>query len=231
MKFTSAGNSNQSNLEIRKQNLAILSIQEQDRQRIARDLHDTSLQNLAHLVHKIELSSLYIDKDPIRAKLELAAVNKNLKEIIDEIRNTIFDLRPMSFDDLGLKAAFENLIDNINEDNKYVTDVVIEEPLSDNNMILTAVYRIVQESLNNIEKHAEAGKIIFHTKNKENFYVLDIQDDGTGFSETEIEEKKERHFGMTVMKERVSLLGGRIDINSEEGKGTQVHIEIPLTQE
>lgn len=229
MKFTSNENPNQSNLEKQKQNLAILSIQEQDRQRIARDLHDTSLQNLAHLVHKIELSSLYIDKDPIRAKLELAAVNKNLKEIIDEIRNTIFDLRPMSFDDLGLKAAFENLIDNINEDKKYVTDVVIEEPLSDDDMILTAIYRIVQESLNNIEKHAEASKIIFHTKNKENYYVLDIQDDGAGFSESEIQEKKDRHFGMTVMKERVSLLGGKIDIDSEEGKGTQVHIEIPLT--
>ena len=70
-------------------NLMALSIQEEDRQRIARELHDTSLQNLAHLIHKIELSSLYIDQDPVRAKLELSAVNKNLREIIEEIRCTI----------------------------------------------------------------------------------------------------------------------------------------------
>ena len=91
----------------------ILTIQEDERKRIARDLHDTSLQNLAHLIHKIELSSMYIDVDPNQAKLELASVNKKLREIIDEIRSILFDLRPMTFDDLGLKAALERLLMNL----------------------------------------------------------------------------------------------------------------------
>lgn len=90
--------------------LNIISIQEEERQRIARDLHDASLQNLAHLVHKIELGSLYIDKDPIQAKLELAAVSKNLKEIIEDIRNTIYDLRPMTFDVLVLKRQWKGCV-------------------------------------------------------------------------------------------------------------------------
>ena len=71
-----------------KKNLAVINIQEEDRQRIARDLHDTSLQNLAHIIHKIELAGMFIDKDPVKAKLELAVIKKDLKAIIEDIRNT-----------------------------------------------------------------------------------------------------------------------------------------------
>ena len=95
---------NQSVLLHMKQ-LSVLDVQEKERQRIARDLHDSSLQNLTHLVHKVELSSLYIDQDPIKAKLELATVEQGLRKVIDDIRNRIYDLRPMSFDDLGLKET------------------------------------------------------------------------------------------------------------------------------
>lgn len=95
---------------IENNNLTIFKVQEEERQRIARDLHDTSLQNLTHLIHKIELSSLYIDKDPIQAKLELSIVEKSLRKTIEEIRNIIYDLRPMSFDDLGLKNAAFTII-------------------------------------------------------------------------------------------------------------------------
>ena len=102
--------------------LRYLDIQEKDRQRIARDLHDTSLQNLAHLIHRIELSSMYIDKDPIQAKLELASVNKNMKVIIEDIRNTIFDLRPMSFDDLGFADMLEDFLQKLRE--KYKICVI-----------------------------------------------------------------------------------------------------------
>ena len=87
----------------------VFEIQELDRRRIARDLHDTSLQNLSHLIHKLELVSMYMDKDMIRAKLELASVSKNINHIIDEIRMVIYDLRPMVFDDLGLKNAIIGL--------------------------------------------------------------------------------------------------------------------------
>ena len=80
---------NQSVLLHMKQ-LSVLDVQEKERQRIARDLHDSSLQNLTHLVHKVELSSLYIDQDPIKAKLELATVEQGLRKVIDDIRNRIY---------------------------------------------------------------------------------------------------------------------------------------------
>lgn len=214
--------------EVRKKNLTILNIQEEDRQRIARELHDTSLQDLTHLIHKIELSSMFIDQDPVRAKLELAVVNKNLRAVIDEIRNTIFDLRPMSFDDLGLKSAFEQLIEKVKEDKSFVIDMDIDDVSCENDLILAAIFRAAQECLINIVKHSEAEKITFSCKSIDNLCVIDIKDNGKGFSKEEIECKKKKHFGITVMKERISLLGGKLSIDSKKEKGTRIHMEVPL---
>lgn len=213
-------------LKCRERDFAVLNVQEEDRQRIARDLHDTSLQNLAHLVHKIELSSLYIDKDVVKAKLELSVVSKILKETIDEIRNIIFDLRPMTFDDLGFKAALERLLSDINENKQYIITSEIDDVSCENNLILVSIYRIVQEGLNNIVKHAEASEISFICRNDNHICIIDIKDNGKGFCmNNDIEEK---HFGLSLMKERTRLLNGKIDICSIIGKGTTIHFEIPF---
>ncbi len=214
----------------RQQNFSILNIQEEDRQRIARDLHDTSLQNLAHLVHKIELSGMFIDQDPLRAKIELAVISKNLKAVIEEIRNTIFDLRPMSFDDLGLKSAFEQLLQKINSNHLYEIDADIEDVSCENDLVLATIYRAVQECLNNTVKHAEATKIVFRCKEGENICVIDIEDNGIGFTMDEmLSKQQDRHFGITLLKERISLLGGKVSIDSVKEEGTHIHIEVPLT--
>lgn len=212
--------------EEREQGYATLKIQEADRQRIARDLHDTSLQNLAHLVHKIELSSMYIDTDPIHAKLELTVVNKKLKAVIDEIRNTIFNLRPMTFDDLGMKAALERLIAVINENKDYVVDLDIEDVSCENNLLLVTIYRVIQECLNNIVKHSKATRIFFHSKLIDGKYYIVIKDNGIGFHLDEIENEEDMHFGMTLMKERVELIGGEVSIQSDNG--TEIKICIPI---
>lgn len=208
-------------------NLTILNIQEQDRQRIARDLHDISLQNLTHLIHKIELSSMYIDTDPIQAKLELSIVNKRLRETIDEIRSIIFDLRPMTFDDLGLKVALKRLLVSISEECSCEVESDIDDVSCENNLVLVSIYRLCQESLNNFYKHAEANKLIFSCKNRDGKCILDIVDNGKGFESEKTNDGK-RHFGLSLMRERVALLNGKIDIGSEPGKGTKIHIEIPL---
>ena len=111
--------------EFHMKQFSVLDVQEKERQRIARDLHDSSLQNLTHLVHKVELSSLYIDRDPVKAKLELATIEAGLRKVIDDIRNRIYDLRPMTFDDLGLRQTLLNLFALINQDGRFemVTDI------------------------------------------------------------------------------------------------------------
>lgn len=210
-------------------NLQVLDIQEKERQRIARDLHDTSLQNLAHLVHKIELSSMFIDQDPLRAKLELAAVKKNLKSVMEEMRNTIFDLRPMSFDDLGLNECFERMFAKLKDANKtidFITD--IQNTITGNDLVLMTIFRLVQECCSNAIKHSDGDKIYVTVKIQEDKYCLSVKDNGVGFDMKAASGKENRHFGLKVMKERVELLGGNICICSSKDNGTEVKIEIPM---
>lgn len=209
-------------------NFTVLNIQEQDRQRIARDLHDSSLQNLTHLIHKIELCKLYIDQDPVRAKMEMSVLCMDIRSVISEIRNTIFDLRPMQFDDLGLKAAIERLVEVINKDKTYQIFLSIDDVLCETEMILVNIYHVIKEALINIVKHSDADIISLQCNLKDNLYVVDITDNGIGFDLSSVCNDNGRHFGMSLMKERVSLLGGSIDILSKINNGTCIHIEIPL---
>lgn len=213
--------------------LSVLEIQEKERQRIARDLHDSSLQNLTHLVHKIELSSLYIDQDPIKAKLELATVEKNLRKVIEDIRNSIFDLRPMSFDDLGIKETIEKMLLMINQDQKFQIETDIEDirpNISDSKrmIILLSIYRIIQECVQNSIKHSEGNRIKVCLKDKKDSYEINIQDNGIGFDMNEAV-KKDNHFGLSVIKERVLLLNGQIEMNTQNG--TFIKIDIPQVME
>lgn len=213
--------------------LSVLEIQEKERQRIARDLHDSSLQNLTHLVHKIELSSLYIDQDPIKAKLELATVEKNLRKVIEDIRNSIFDLRPMSFDDLGIKETIEKMLLMINQDQKFKMETDIEDirpNISDSKrmIILLSIYRIIQECVQNSIKHSEGNRIKVCLKDKKDSYEIIIQDNGIGFDMNEAV-KKDNHFGLSVIKERVLLLNGQIEMNTRNG--TFIKIDIPQVME
>lgn len=217
-------------LDHQNRNLTFLNVQEEDRQRIARDLHDTSLQNLSHLIHKIELSSMYIDKDPIQAKLELAVIGRCLRETIDEIRGTIFNLRPLTFDNISLKDAFEQLLMGMNEGGKYTIISNIDNISCENNIVLVEIYRVVSEIFCNIEKHAEADQITFDCIETEGKCVLCVKDNGKGFTGDHgyHSDDHKKHFGMSLMRERVELLNGTIDIASEKGKGTTISIEVPL---
>ena len=207
--------------------LNILSIQEEERQRIARDLHDSSLQNLAHLVHKIELGSLYIDKDPIQAKLELAAVSKSMKETIEDIRNTIYDLRPMTFDDLGFKETVERLCDSLKQKSDLNVVADIDEVKLDNEIELMTIYRIIQECSQNAINHSGGTEVTIKLRNLPSMYKITVQDNGKGFVLSDVKGKKEHHYGLTILNERVKLLNGTLDIDSVPGEGTTITIEIP----
>lgn len=218
--------------------LDILDIQEKERQRIARELHDSSVQNLTHLVHKIELSSLFIDGDPIRAKLELENCIKILKSSIEEIRGTIFNLRPMSFDDLGFKQCIEDLITNaqIKYSNCKIEYDICE--LNDDdlqskdkheiNLFMVTIYRIIQEALINALKHSNSDTVNLVVKMMDRKCLINIEDNGIGFSLDNVMKQSNKHFGLLIMNERINLLHGTILINTDIGKGTEIKIEIPL---
>lgn len=213
--------------------LSILDAQEKERQRIARDLHDTSLQNLTHLVHKVELSSLYIDEDPVKAKLELATVCKGIRKVIEEIRNSIFDLRPMSFDDLGMKETIEKMLFLLNQEKQFhiiedIDSINMQQSAPAAQILFLSIYRIIQECVQNSLKHSGGNEITVKLKEKDQSYKIFIRDNGTGFDINEAV-KKERHFGLSVIRERVYFLGGTINIDAQDG--TSIEIEIPKIDE
>lgn len=211
-----------------KRNLSIMTVQEEERQRIARDLHDTSLQTLAHLVHKLELCNLYLDKDVFQAKLEILSVRQSLKDVIEEIRNTIFDLRPMSFDDLGVEETFNRFIERENPNKKFKIISSVEKFEITHDLTVLTLYRAIQECVSNAIKHSEGSEIHITARHKPgDMYEVIIEDNGKGFTQEEADEKT-NHFGLSIIRERVSILNGTIYIQSEIGKGTKVIIEFPL---
>lgn len=213
--------------------LSILEAQEVERQRIARDLHDSTVQNLTSLVHKSELCIKLIDIDIIRAKLELNSMSNTLKMVINDMRGIIYNLKPMTLDDLGLTITvqrYANKLMNINNiEIKVTSNEEVKEILS---VIKLTVFRIIQEACNNIIKHAKAKLIEIDISYEENRLNVTVNDDGVGFT---IEHEKDKiceqssSFGLSIMQERISLLSGSINIKSEKGKGTIVNISVPLS--
>lgn len=205
--------------------------QEMDRKRIANELHDTSIQDLTHIIHQIELAGLYIDLDVTKAKLELESINDEIRKIIKDIRNTIFDLRPMSFDDLGLSGAIENLVDVLNS--RFIIDIQVDMNFIDDfdELKQLEIYRVIQECLTNAVKHSNAKHITLSVYDKENELFICTSDDGIGFLEKQEEKEsdndKQIHYGLKIMKERVSILDGRCYINSIRNEGTKIEIIIP----
>lgn len=212
--------------------IQILESQEAERKRIARDLHDSIVQVLTNIVHKCEICSKIMDMDSIRAKLELEIMSKNLKDTISEMRNIIYDLRPMSFDDLGLEVTLERALKSMDAS----TDMNIKFKVEGENKELSpivqlTIFRIVQECANNSIKYSK-GKILDITlEYMHDTVLLEICDDGQGFEyNSDCENVEENHtgFGLGMMRERVALLSGYIDIDTAVGKGTIIKVTIPV---
>ncbi len=202
----------------------IVSVQEQERQRIARDLHDTSIQNIVHLGHQAELCMKYIETDQARAKLELQTMTKEVKNIVDEIRKIIFNLRLMSFDDIGFLDAFDNLINAL----KKKTDIAITANVKNytddtEDIVLLTILRIIQEAVNNAIKYSQAKNINVSILFTETTIHAIVSDDGIGFNP----KSTTKGFGLIGMKERAKLNNGKLIIETARGKGTTITVQGP----
>ena len=130
--------------------LKLLETQENERQRISRELHDSTVQNLTSLVHKTELCSKLIDMDKVRCKLELNIMSKTLRDIINDTRNMIYNLRPMSFDDIGLEVTIERALEKLeSSETKKINFSVVGESYKINPVIGITLLRIIQEACSN----------------------------------------------------------------------------------
>lgn len=212
--------------------IKMLEIQETERNRIAGDIHDTIVQNLTSLVHKAELCTKLVDRDSIRTKLELQTMSATIRQSINDLRAVIYDLRPMSIYDLGLVATLKREIQTIEiKENFKINLEIVNDEYEIMPIINLTVYRIIQEACNNIRKHAHADNVYITIKYLEKMIEIVIEDDGVGIGNNIKENtiKNDRSgLGLSIMKERVYLLGGSIYIMNREGGGTKIVVKIPI---
>ncbi len=207
---------------LRQLSKRMLSVQEQERVRIAREVHDELGQALTAM--KIDIQQL-AKREPLLAE-PLGSISRAVDNTVDLVRRIATDLRPAILDDLGVTAALEQQLRRLRESTGMQTTLTVaEEPRLD---MLTGVtlYRIAQEGLANVIRHAEATEVEVSLAVENGTAVLEIRDNGKGMSREQI--ASSHSLGLLGMRERAELLGGSVAIDSRPGEGTCVRATLPL---
>lgn len=207
--------------------LLVMDMLEKERLRLARELHDSTIQEMTHVIHVLELAQKFSEQDPIRSRMELQSASRNIRKTIEDLRNKIFDLRPMSIEDLGYEETFSRLKAHIENISDIKIKFTFDRMISEDSMDSLILYRIIQECCMNAVKHSNATKIEVFLKNKDEQIFLEVTDDGIGFDVKELENNNKHNFGLEMTKERTNLLNGKMEIVSEKTIGTTIFISFP----
>jgi two-component system sensor histidine kinase DegS len=215
--------------------LKIVLAQEEERKRIAREIHDGLAQTMANVVLRSEIAERMLGMQQYPAvKEELVDLKGQVRGSLEEVRKIIFNLRPMALDDLGLTPTLRKYIQDFEDKTKVHTklDIIGREARLPSGMEV-AIFRLVQECFTNVLKHSNASSVTLEITFQKQMVKITIQDNGIGFDVdyTEAKASVGNHFGLMGMRERVELLEGRMDIESAKGEGTRVSMLIPISSE
>jgi len=196
---------------------------ERERARWARELHDSVLQGLGS--RRVSLSSALKSGDRERLASSVEEALGEMARDIDELRALISELRPATLDQLGLVAALEDLAERVRHgaEIELATELEVDAERLDPELE-TAIYRLVQEALNNVAKHAEAGRVHLQISSGESSLAVLVSDDGKGFDPAD----ETSGFGLAGMRERAELVGGELQVESMPDGGTRVMASVPL---
>ena len=204
--------------------------QEDERKRLARELHDDTAQALIALNQQVEMAQKLLSRDPDRAAERLAQVRAMLAETLESVRRFSRDLRPIYLEDLGFIPALEMLTREADQEE----DLSVQLTVSGSARRLTpdlelAAYRIVQESLNNVIQHADANEAWVEVRFEAEHFILSVRDNGRGFEAPDLPDVLARrgHFGLMGIQERALLYGGQLTIRSAPGEGTEIVARLP----
>jgi signal transduction histidine kinase len=208
----------------------IVAAQESERQRIARELHDETGQALTAIGLGLRGVATTVRQDVDKAALHLRQLEGLVATSLDELQRVIADLRPSHLDDLGLAAALRWYTGEVERRTSLNIDFEVKGDREELPMeVVTALFRVTQEALNNIVKHAEAQHASVYLIYGDEAAKVFVVDDGCGFDlKRQIGDRQS--WGLEGMRERASLIGGELDIYSKPGKGTQVEVTIPYIQ-
>lgn len=223
----------QAEAQLRLLTSQLLTAQEQERRRLSRELHDELGQSL--LVLKMQIRAL---ERRLQDPLSQGDCDRSLHyidEIIDNVRRLSRDLSPAILDDLGLSAALRHLLDefrrhyelpHIHAEAEMVDDLLSREAQIN-------LYRVLQESLTNIAKHARASRVVIRLKRQDDHIVGSVEDDGQGFdlAALRLEADPLRGLGLTAMEERLRILGGAFQVHSQPGAGTRISFSLLAQRE
>ncbi|WP_339289097.1 sensor histidine kinase [Ureibacillus sp. FSL K6-0786] len=205
----------------------IIAAQEEERKKLSREIHDGPAQIMANVLMRADLiEKTYRERGIDAAIKEISELKKTVREALSEVRRIIYDLRPMALDDLGIVPTLKKYLSTIMEYNKGV-DIHFQSLNNETRLpsnYEVAIFRLVQECVNNSVKHGNPTDIWVKLEwNLNNLNVI-VKDNGSGF---DLEAKREQSFGIIGMRERVEILKGSMDIKTKIGNGTVVMFKIP----
>jgi signal transduction histidine kinase len=209
----------------------VLTAQEEERTRLARELHDTIGQSLTAIIMTTTAVENSLPAALVSGRDKLATVRHIAAQTLQDLRNLIFDLRPEILDDLGLALAIRSQVKKCLEPagvKVHLKAAGIKDQLPAE--IETAVFRVVQEAITNIARHAQATEANISLVHKDGKLIVRVEDDGVGFDPALVMNNGQTGWGLRGMEERITLLGGKFYIGSKAGSGTLLLAEVPLEQ-
>lgn len=217
----------QSQIELRALTARLLSAQDEERRRISRDLHDDINQRLAMMVVELEAIERRYPAVPESLASRLRSLQDNVTELSEDLRYIAYQFHPSVLDDLGLSIALRRLVDD------FATRTGVKATLHQEKTprfipqpVATCLYRIAQESLGNVAKHANATEVDVELSQKEDLLSLEIKDNGIGFNV--LSQQANGSLGLVSMEERAHQVKGKLDLDSQVGHGTTICVKIPL---
>jgi signal transduction histidine kinase len=208
----------------------ITQAQENERKRIARELHDDTIQSLIAISRRLEVLSTSEPALPDTAAHRVRELQQTTSDVINRVRLFSQALRPSTLDYLGLLPTLEELVAAINRHDGLIAELWVDgEPRRLSSEVELTLFRIVQEALNNVIKHADAARVVTVVEMGDGNVTVTVQDDGIGFQPSTLAEHPATasRLGLLGMQERARLLGGTLVIDSTPGHGTKVIVNVP----
>jgi signal transduction histidine kinase len=199
----------------------------EERNRLARDLHDSVVQKLFGVALAARSASTLLDRSPADARTEVERLGELTEDAIAELRSLVFQLRPAAIETEGLAAALTKHVEVLRRVHGVRIDLDIRGPARLRPGVDDQVFKIAQEALQNALKHARAGRLVVDLREGDEAVALRVGDDGVGFDPDD-PRGRSRSLGLTSMEERAQALGAELEIDSRPGRGTTIGLEVAL---